>query len=856
MSPSPRRAKARLFVAEKPSVARDLARVLGARERVPGAFCGDGVVVSWCIGHMAELAPPEAYDVKWRTWRREFLPMLPDAFVLRQAEANAAQWQALARWLRDARVGQVVNACDAGREGELIFRYVMQLAEVDKPVLRLWLNAMTDAAIAQALRTMRPQAAYDDLAAAARCRAEADWLVGLNATRAMTIVRRQAPGGGELCSLGRVQTPTLAMVAARDAAIEAFVAEPFYEVWAKLTAESADAGTEAATSVAGEPAAPTVAGEPTGAQAAHRPQQGASANPPAPFSAVTTCTAAEAFVPREAEATGQGAQPARDARVPALQADEARAPARGAAAAQPYGTPTRFARKAGAQAAAAQLAGAVAEVRAVEPKTERVLPPPLYDLTTLQREANVRYGLTAQQTLQAAQALYEKDKAITYPRTDSSVLPTSMRTHVVPLLGRLGRGPYGALVAPLLAGDGPKVPAALFDDAEVSDHHAIVPTGTAPAALAGDPAKQKIYDLVVRRFIATRMPPARHARTVMRLEAAGRCLTCRGRMTLDPGWQAVDAGRKPPQDLPPLPKLAPGARCTVVDANVREAATQPPPRLSEATLLAAMERAGRNLDDAALRGALKDAGLGTPATRAATLEVLKKRQYLRAEGRQLVCTPAGRALLEALPVEALKSAEMTGQWEAKLAEIARGKRRRADFMAEVRREVAQMVRAIAGDDVPPTPGKRQAPRTHVRTGPHPLGWQVPPAASCPQCQSPLRLHDALLACTKGRDCTFVIFAKVAGRTLQNDEVLGLLARRRVGPLDGFVSRKGRNFRASLQLGSDGRVELTFVDVPSVGTDLPASADAGAGAGARAVSPHGRRKGDAGADRSVRASHAR
>lgn len=622
----------RLFVAEKPSVARDLARVLGAGRKGDIHLDGDGVRVTWCIGHLLEVATPDAHDPKWKAWDAALLPILPRTLLLEPAKKTKAHLARLVRLLRDPHVGEVINACDAGREGELIFRYVYQHAGCTKPVRRFWVSSLTPQAIRAGLAAIRPGAAFDPLGAAARCRAEADWLVGMNGTRGLTAL------GSTLLSVGRVQTPTLAMVVEREAAIRGFVPTPYWEVQARLAAE------------AGEWVARYVG-----------PADAPDAKPPP-----------------------EDAKPGPDGRRPE---DE-----RG-----------RLPDEATARRIAAALDGATGAVTRAERDRQTVPPPMLHHLTSLQRLANRRLGFTAARTLRAAQALYERHKLITYPRTDSRHLTRDVAAGVPAVLQAIAVGPWAADARRIAASPAP-LGKRFVDDAQVGDHHAIIPTAERPDLSALGPDERALYELVVRRLLAALSPPAIYARTRLVAEVEGHRLEARGRVRLEPGWEAVDPPRAPgkakggkgeDEAEAELPPVEVGDRAAVREARFDRKETRPPPRFSEATLLGAMERAGRDLDDAALRAAMRDVGLGTPATRASILETLLRRDYLAREGRTLVPTPAGEALVGALPVETLKSPRLTAEWEQRLDRIARGEADPMVFRRDIRRFVQALVDALA-----------------------------------------------------------------------------------------------------------------------------------------------------------------
>ncbi len=604
----------RLFVTEKPSVARDLARVLGARTSGDGCIDGDGVRVTWCLGHLIETASPEAHDPRWKRWDPETLPILPRQLVLVPNARTRGHFAKVKRFLTDRRVSQVINACDAGREGELIFRYVYEVAGCTAPVLRFWVSSLTPAAIRTGLERLRPGADFDALGHAARCRAEADWLVGMNATRALT------SRANTLLSVGRVQTPTLALLVSREAEIEAFVPETYHEVQAALVAEAG---------------------------------------------------------PWTARWIGPvGAPPPADAR-----------------------TQGRLADRAAADALAQRLTGSPARVVAAERERQTVPPPLLYHLTALQQAANRRFGLTAQQTLQAAQALYEKHKLLTYPRTDSRHLTQDVAAGLPAVVQAVAQaGPWATEAQALAAQGWPTPSRRVVDDSKVGDHHALIPTAKTPALGALSRDEQRIYELVVRRTLAALMPPAVYAKTRLEAEAAGERLEARGRVRLEAGWEAVDPPAPPKGDAAAeavlLPRVEVGDAAQVTAAEVLAKQTRPPPRYSEASLLGAMERAGRTLEDAALRAAMREAGLGTPATRASILETLLRRGYIDRQGKQLVPSTLGRALIDALPVPALTQAALTGAWESRLQAIADGQAPAMPFRRDIRGFVREIVRAL------------------------------------------------------------------------------------------------------------------------------------------------------------------
>ena len=669
-----------LIVAEKPSVARDLARVLGIPTRGgAGCFESERTVITWCVGHLVELDEPAAYDPAWKAWRLDTLPMIPAELTVRPAKHAKDQLRVVKALLRDRRFTSVINACDAGREGELIFRYVYQYARATLPVQRLWVSSLTDDALRRGFAALRPGRELEPLADAARCRSEADWLVGLNATRAITVRGRLAgPGdGGALYSIGRVQTPTLAMLVEREREIAAFVPVPYWQVHAALR------DTAGATFVA-RWVAPAAASAPAAGRLAR-------------------AELADAIVARDT-----------------------------------------------ARGAAAHAEGP--RVERVDAKTTREPPPLLFDLTSLQRTANRRFGFSAARTLELAQALYERHKVVTYPRTDSRHLSSDVGKELPEVFAALAGVAAYAPFADVLVAAPPRPGRRVVDDAKVSDHHAIIPTANLARAGALDRDEQRVFDLIARRFLGAFFPDAEIAITevwirvgpagptgamparppapagprdeaaaappIAELPALPDRYVARGRVRLVAGWQDVagiapertrkDEGRGDDGDdeghdeARALPVLAPGQ---ALSGSFRSVAkhTTPPPRYSEATLLGAMEAAGKQIDDETLRAAMKDRGLGTPATRAAIIETLLRRGYVERTKQHLVATPFGIGLVQALPVASLASPELTGAWEARLADIARGKDSRAAFMADIARYVTELVDAIRAAPPPAAP---------------------------------------------------------------------------------------------------------------------------------------------------------
>ena len=748
----------RLYIAEKPSVGRDLAKVLGANRRVGDHLEGQGVWVAWCIGHLVSVAPPDAHDPRWKRWHNDLLPMLPETLKLQPIRKTSKHFRGLAKLLNDRRVGQVVNACDAGREGELIFRYVYQLARCTKPTLRFWVASLTPQAIRTGLSNLRPGRDYDPLADAARCRAEADWLVGMNGTRGLTGL------GGTLLSVGRVQTPTLAIVTEREREIEAFVPTTYWEVTAKLRAEN---GGWKARWIGCVGAAPPKGSSPQG-------------------------------------------------RLPTAQA---------------------------AEKVAVAIRGSDGVVSAAEHQRQSTPPPRLHHLTSLQQAANRRFGMTAKRTLQTAQALYEKHKLLTYPRTDSRYLTRDVAAGMGRVVAGVAVGPYAPFCAEIQRDGLPRLSRRFVDNAKVGDHHAIIPTGKAPNLNRLSADEQRVFDLVVRQLLGAHYPPAVYAKTRLEAQVAGHRLEARGRVRIEPGWELVNppASPKKPNRTEAVVELPPVAVEDAVraeTASVERKETRPPKRYTEASLLGAMENAGRRLDEAELRAAMREGGLGTPATRAATIETLLQRQYLQRRGRHLVPAPAGRALLSALPVEALKNPRLTGEWEARLQKIADGQAQADAFRQDIRDFVCDVVKALKAAPEVAIPGpkrfkgragkrgaqRRGSTRKADRAGPRwaKAATRAMPAAQpkgqaararrgsdkprCPKCrQGDVIRGNRGWGCTRWRQgCRFVVTFQQNGVTVPDDEADRLFRR---GQTRLFTRRPsdGRKVRLVLDLDADGNV---------------------------------------------------
>jgi DNA topoisomerase-3 len=663
----------RLIVTEKPSMGRDVAAALGATRRGEGFIQGAQDIVTWCVGHLVELDDPEAYDQRWKHWRLSDLPIIPERFKYHPSERTKDQFKVIRELLRREDVTEVVNAADAGREGELIFDLVYRLAGCKKPVRRLWISSLTRDAILEGFASLKPAEEYRGLRDSAHARQRADWLVGMNATRAQTVRARQAGHDG-VFSLGRVQTPTLALIVERDREIAEFVPTTYFEVIADFRAEAG-----------------TYRGTWTGKEG------------------------------------------------------------------------TRLDRKEAADELAMKVSGRAGRVERVEKKAVREKAPLLHDLTSLQRAANARYGFTAARTLELAQALYER-KFITYPRTSSRHLSTEVNREVRAHVEAARVGPYAPFIDRIVA-ENMKLGKRHVDDKKVTDHHAVIPTRQRINSQALGPDEKRIYDLVARRFLAAFFPDAEIERTAVTTLVEGERFQTRGSVVLKAGWREVDPpGREKrvetgPDDEGEEAELPPLRRDETVETLKAEAVakqTKAPPRYSESSLLGAMETAGKKIEDEELRLAMKESGLGTPATRAAIIETLLKRGYVEREKKSLVATPKGASLIRMLPTPLLKSAELTGMWERKLSLMARGEYERESFMAEVREMVRELVRQIAGAEVE----RGEAAARPPREIPRPDG-----ALDCPKCKHEGRAgflveragaNGKFVTCSQGRDlCGFI-----------------------------------------------------------------------------------------------------
>jgi DNA topoisomerase-3 len=718
-----------LVIAEKPSVAQDIVRALtplaGKFEKHDEYFESDTYVVSSAVGHLVEIQAPEEFDVKRGKWSFAHLPVIPPHFDLKPVDKTKTRLNAVVKLAKRKDVDKIINACDAGREGELIFRLIEQYAggakPLGKPVSRLWLQSMTPQAIRDGFGALRTNAQMQPLADAARCRSEADWLVGINGTRAMTAFNSR-DGGFFLTTVGRVQTPTLSVVVLREELIRKFISRDYWEIHASFAAQAG--------------------------------------NYPAKW-----------FNPNHK----------RDA----TDAEK---------------KPDRVWSQQDAQAIADAVRGQLATVTE-ESKPTTQASPLLFDLTSLQREANGKFGYSAKTTLQIAQSLYERHKALTYPRTDSRALPEDYVPVVKQTFEMLASSDMRHLAPHALTALNNsyiRPTKRVFDNAKVSDHFAIIPTLQAPTGLSE--AEQKVYDLVVRRFMAVFFPNAEYQVTTRISTAAGHTFKTEGKVLVKPGWLAI-YGKEAAAEVEDakegdkgqsLVPVVPGEKVKTETVDAKGLKTRPPARYSEATLLGAMEGAGKTVEDDELRQAMQEKGLGTPATRSSIIEGLIAEKYMLREGRELIPTAKAfqlMTLLRGLEVEELTRAELTGEWEYKLSQMEQGKMSRTAFMAEIATMTERMVKKAKEYDRDTIPGD-----------------YATLAAPCPNCGGVVKENYRRFTCCgpegKSEGCGFSFGKSPAGRTFELVEVEQFLRDRKIGPLEGFRSKAGWPFTAAMVIKFD------------------------------------------------------
>ncbi|MEE4165343.1 MAG: DNA topoisomerase III [Desulfocapsaceae bacterium] len=701
-----------LIIAEKPSVAGDLVKVLpGSFKKSRTHYEGSDYIVSYAVGHLVSICYPEEIDSRFQKWNMADLPILPETFPLKGLDSTKSQLNALQKLIRRKDVSLIINACDAGREGELIFKYILNYVRnksvAAKQVKRLWLQSMTDEAIRKGLSSLRDDSEMLTLEDTALCRSESDWLIGINATRALTAYNSRF-GGFFLTPCGRVQTPTLSLLVSRE-------------------------------------------------------QLRLNFEPQSYTSLIATFSFADE------QYTGKWIDPAfkKDSDNPEKKADRIWDPEK-----------------------AGEIAGRClnkpAKVTDTSKETSQSAPQ-LYDLTSLQREANSRYGFSAKNTLTLAQALYERHKALTYPRTDSRHLPEDYRKTVSSVVSTQKSWQYGAYAQTILDKKYVRADKRIFNNAKVSDHHAIIPTNRIPAGLSD--AELKIYRMVVQRFLAIFFPPARYLNTRRISMVDKETFLTEGKILVEAGWKAVYLQGKAETGAGMLKPIPAAADVTCTDIKQENLETKPPPRYSEATLLSAMENSGKLLDDEELAEAMKERGLGTPATRAAIIEKLINEKYLVREGKELA--PTGKAfellsLLEAMKIDVLASPEMTGEWEYKLSRILKGSFTRSRFMKEIRDLTVQVTERIKNFD--DSKERTKAPFSPINNK---VFYETPTSYV-------------------SEDDAISIRKILGGRLMKLPEITALLNGETIGPYGDFRSKKGKPFTASIRL-KNNKVDFLFAD---------------------------------------------
>jgi DNA topoisomerase III len=697
----------KLIIAEKPSVAADISRAMGGFTRKGEYFESDEYVLSSAVGHLLELTLPPEHDVKKGKWSFANLPVVPPHFDLAPIERSETRLNVLLKLLKRKDVTGIVNACDAGREGELIFRYIAQYSKTKKPIERLWLQSMTQGAIREGFAALRKDRDMLALADAAKSRSEADWLVGINGTRAMTAFNSKE-GGFYLTTVGRVQTPTLAILVEREEKIRAFQSRDYWEVHARF-----------------------------GAAAGEYP--------------------------------GRWFEPA-------FKKDD-----------DPERKAERLWKGERAEAIAAACSGKQG-IATEETKPSTQASPLLYDLTSLQREANGRFGFSAKGTLSLAQSLYERHKALTYPRTDARALPEDYIATVKKTMDALaGVREFAPFAKQVLKSGWVKPNKRIFDNSKISDHFAIIPTLQTPANLSEPEAK--LYDLVVRRFLAVFFPSAEFLQTTRITKVGEEHFRTDGRVMQSPGWLAV-YGKSLEDDTVTLPAIVQGEKVKTLEVNAAANQTRPPARFNEATLLSAMEGAGKLVEDDDLREAMGAKGLGTPATRAAVIEGLIYEKYVERLGRELKPTWKAFRLFFALRhfgVDEITSPELTGDWEFKLKQMEQAKLPREKFMEHIEQVARDLVKRIKSGTIP------EEAFASV-------------AAPCPKCGGVIQETYRKFQC---QSCDFYIWPVLLGRDWSPEEVAELVTKKYIGPLTGFRSKQGRPFSAGMKLTDEFKIEFDF-----------------------------------------------
>lgn len=715
------------IITEKPSVAADIAATLGGFKKEKGYFESSNQVITWSIGHLVQLVSPQSYTPLWKAWKRETLPMIPEVFELETTQAGSSQFRIIKAVLARKDFSYLVNACDAGREGELIFRYLTQILQCKLPVKRLWISSLTPSEIRKGIESLEDQGLneqkYEQLFLAAKCRSESDWLVGMNASRAVTLGQRKQ-GNRQVYSIGRVQTPTLALVVNREEEILHFVAQPYWKLNVKFSSDSG-------------------------------------------------------------EYEGSWFRKGED----------------------------RFLKKEEGEKIALLINNKNGSVVQYQKQVKKEAPPQLFDLTTLQREMNRKAGFSAAKTLSIAQALYEKHKLITYPRTDSRYLSPDIIPSFSRRLQAIHVPSYKTSIDSILLNI-PHLGGRVINASKVRDHHAMIPTEQIfhPERLSKD--ELLVISAIHRQFIGIFLREAlweeREAITLVQEET----FRSKSRVLLQQGWRVLYDKDNKEEEPRILPELKIGDKVRVNGVNLVEGVTQAPPRHTEGSLLGEMERAGKKLEDETFQEAMKDHGLGTPATRAAILERLKEMKYIVNQGKQLIPTAKGMALVRHLPVPELLSAEMTGEWEYRLLQIETGAASAEKFMQDMKQLTKQLVIScyqaplMKEEATTELDSPQIAHTTEVKAA---TKISVFSQISCPICKAPLKENSKAVYCSQWNQkppCSFSIWKTIAGKSLTELQMKRLIEKGQTGVLRGFHSKQKKTFSANLILKS-GKIEFQF-----------------------------------------------
>ncbi len=693
-----------LIVTEKPSVARDLARALGKFTNKKEYLENEQYVITWAVGHLVTLAEPEDYNKKWKMWRLVLLPVIPDTFKLKAISGSKERLKVIKKWMTSDEVGVVINACDAGREGELIFRNIYQNTRCKKPMRRLWLSSMTVSAIREAFERLKPGEDFDLLGDAARCRSEGDWLVGINGTRVFTARFKV------LLSVGRVQTPTLAILVERERGIQNFSPVPYWEIFAEF---------------------------------------------------------------RTGEKTYQGKWTAKE---------------------------DRLYKEEDTLSLLEKIEGKEGTVGEFSDRKSKEVHPLLYDLTELQRDANRRYGFSARRTLNAAQRLYEAHKLITYPRTDSRYLSNDLLSLTEECWNMLGQCGFADITRKRFDRRKALSDKRVFDSSKVRDHHAIIPTGEKVNWDSLKADEYKIMDLVVKRFLSAFLPDALWAHRRIKTIVQEEIFLSRSKVLEEAGWREVYGEKPHTGGEEYLPIVEEGEKVMTVRSWSERKETKPPPRYTEATLLSAMEAAGRFVEEEELQEALKSSGIGTPATRASIIERLIEVGYVERDGKTLFPTPKGMELIglvERIPVPELASPQLTGEWEKKLSQIESGNFERKQFMEEIKQLAVDMVEKVKNKE---DTGEREKMNQ--------------PVGKCPLCGAPVLENRSAFGCSRWKEgCSFTLWKRVLSRQISRIQAQKLIKTGRTDKISGFRSKKGRRFSARLVLQEAGKIGFEF-DAPT------------------------------------------